>query len=90
MALDYGNWQGLVRANPNNSLVFKESTTLSMIRTDSNGGLVNFGLAQGITALNLLNDAAPASDKSINLMSIYNGSGWQTSEGHAVGSISSK
>ena len=90
LALDYGNWQGLVRANPNNSLVFKESTTLSMIRTDSNGGLVNFGLAQGITALNLLNDAAPASDKSINLMSIYNGSGWQTSEGHAVGSISSK
>lgn len=90
LVLDYGNWQGLVSANQNNSLVFNESATLSIIRTDSNPGLVNFGFAQGNTTLTLLTDAAPASDKSINLMSIYNGSGWQASEGQAVGSASSK
>lgn len=90
LALDYGNWQGLVSAGLNNSLVFNDSATLSIIRTDSNAGLVNFGLNQGLIALNLLNDAAPASDKSINLMSIYNGSEWQASEGQAVGSKSSK
>ncbi|NBP31982.1 MAG: DUF4114 domain-containing protein, partial [Synechococcaceae bacterium WB6_1B_055] len=86
-ALNYGNWTGPVsKTSGATSITFASNVNLSVSRVDTVGGAVTFGITNGTSTVNLLNNANSANSGVLTLNSIYSGNSWQSSEGKAFGS----
>ena len=87
LSLNYGNWRGIVQQNSENKMRFDApASNLSVIRMDDYEGLVDFGMKNENTSINLLKNAGPASKSSIGVLGGYSNAYWLATEGQALGS----
>ncbi len=89
--LDYGGFVGPIQIQ-DQKLYFDAPLHLQVIRADSGGGLIDFGLSQASEKINLLRQAKGSVQSNFTVDQLFNNdpaSNWLSSEGKAQGGIGS-
>ncbi|MGV0990629.1 MAG: DUF4114 domain-containing protein [Mycobacterium sp.] len=85
--LDYGTWSGPV-SQQGSQLVLSAAQTVQVVRTDSGGGLVSFGLTDGTTSVTVVRHALGAQSGALTTDELFltdPSINWQSSERRSLG-----